>query len=247
MIGNVLITGVSSGIGWGLAREYLTKGIQVYGLSRRRPKEFIESPSFHFESIDLIESDKVPEGLKRLLGDLVHLDLVILNAGVLGRVADMEEITTDELRTVLEINLVANKVMIDALFGLGLPIQQIVAISSGAATAPNRGWNAYAISKAALNMMIGLYAVERAETHFCALAPGIVDTPMQDQIFDVPRDERFSSLDMLRNAKGSPMMPKPDVAAARLVDGIMGARKYPSGSFLDINSLVKRDWRSRTG
>jgi hypothetical protein len=91
-------------------------------------------------------------------------------------------------------------------------------------------------------MMIGLYAAERPETHFCALAPGIVDTPMQDQISDLPRDERFSSLDMLRSAKGSPMMPKPEVASSRLVEGIAKVTKYPSGSFLDIHSLVKRMW-----
>ena len=34
---NILITGVSSGIGEGLAREYLRQGATVWGLSRRCP------------------------------------------------------------------------------------------------------------------------------------------------------------------------------------------------------------------
>ncbi|HEX7861557.1 MAG TPA: SDR family NAD(P)-dependent oxidoreductase [Verrucomicrobiae bacterium] len=242
MVGNVFITGVSSGIGWGLAREYLAQGVEVYGISRREPKDFAGQTRFNFCSIDLGDSNLATHKIPELLRTAQRLDLVVLNAGVLGRVADMSDITADEFRHVLEINLIANKVVLDTLFSLKIPIQQVVAISSGAATTANRGWNAYAISKAALNMMIALYATERPETHFCALAPGIVDTQMQDQIFDMPREQRFASLDMLRTAKGSPMMPKPEAAAARLIDGIAKAPKYPSGSFLDIHSLVKRSW-----
>ena len=170
---------------------------------------------------------------------------MVLNAGILGRVADMREITVEEFREVMEVNLLANKVLLDAVFAQNIPVLQVVAMSSGAATTANRGWNAYSISKAALNMMIALYATERPETHFAALAPGIIDTPMQDQISQMPREGRFASLDMLRTAKGTPMMPKPEEAAARLVDGIAKATKFPSGSFLDINSLVKRSWSAK--
>ncbi len=242
MLRKVLITGVSSGIGLGLAREYLGQGVQVLGLSRRQPKEFSERESFRFERADLRKPDETREAIGRLLKGAEGLDLVILNAGVLGRVADMGEISVEEFREVMEVNLVANKVLMDAVFAQEIPVMQVVAISSGAATTANRGWNAYSISKAALNMMVALYAAERPETHFAALAPGIVDTPMQDRISEMPREGRFSSLEMLRSAKGSPMMPKPEEAAPRLVDGIAKATKFPSGSFLDINSLVKRSW-----
>lgn len=240
MIGNVLITGVSSGIGWALAREYLLQGVRVIGVSRREPEDLQENPKFKFESVDLRSSEDVTAVVRKLLSNVTRLDLLVLNAGVLGRVADMEEISARDLREVLEVNLVANKVVLDSVFGTGVPVHQVVAISSGAATMPNRGWNAYAISKAALNMMVALYALERPETHFAALAPGIVDTAMQDQISEVQPQERFASLELLRSAKGSPMMPSPEIAAARLVEGIAKVRKYPSGSFLDIRSLAKR-------
>ena len=39
---NILITGVSSGIGWGLAKHYLELGHTVFGLSRRTPKDLIK-------------------------------------------------------------------------------------------------------------------------------------------------------------------------------------------------------------
>lgn len=235
------ITGVSSGIGLGLTRAYLEQGVRVYGLSRRKP-QLAESNGFVFSDADLADLDPLPRALKGLLADAAQLDLVVLNAGVLGRIADLAEITMEEMKQVVQVNLWANKVILDTIFKLGIPVAQVVAISSGAATTPHRGWNAYAISKAALNMMMGLYAAERPKTHFCALAPGMVDTAMQDQVSEIPKDGRFPSLEMLRMAKGSPMMPKPDEVAPRLIEAIGKATKYPSGSFLDLNSLVKRTW-----
>ena len=66
MIGRVFITGVSSGIGLALAREYLRQGVAVYGVSRREPNELINEPKFHFERVDLANSQTVPGALKRL-------------------------------------------------------------------------------------------------------------------------------------------------------------------------------------
>ena len=138
MLRNVLITGVSSGIGLGLACEYLAQGVQVFGLSRREPKYFAGRGNFRFESVDLRISEEVSYAIGRLLAGVERLDLAILNAGMLGRVADMGEISVGEFREVLEVNLVANKVLIDAVFAQGIPVLQVVAISSGAATTANR-------------------------------------------------------------------------------------------------------------
>src|SRR5687768_12652266 len=110
MLRNVLITGVSSGIGLGLAREYLAQGVQVFGLSRREPTEFAGKESFRFESADLRKSEEAETAIEKLLKGTDRLDLAILNAGMLGRVADMGEISAAEFREVMEVNLVANKV-----------------------------------------------------------------------------------------------------------------------------------------
>src|SRR5215213_6733250 len=158
MLRTVLITGVSSGIGLGLAREYLVQGVQVLGLSRREPQEFKARSNFRFQNADLRKSHETSEAICRLLNGLDRVDLVILNAGILGRVADMGEIAVEEFREVMEVNLLANKVLLDVVFAQDIPVLQVVAMSSGAATTANRGWNAYSISKAALNMMIALYA-----------------------------------------------------------------------------------------
>lgn len=236
---NVFITGVSSGIGRGLAEECLRQDCEVYGVSRRESAELKGHPKFHFKALDLRELDGIEPGLRDLFAGLKKLDLAILNAGILGKIADLRETSLEDIQPVIDVNLWANKVIIDTLAKLDLEVSQIVTISSGAAVSAKRGWNAYSISKAALNMLTGLYAAELPEIHFCALAPGIVDTHMQDQLSSLPDDGRFSSIEMLRNAKGTPLMPEPGEAAGRLLTAMDRARKYPSGSFLDVNTLVK--------
>ena len=86
-------------------------------------------------------------------------------------------------------------------------IDQVIAISSGASQSGSRGWNGYSLSKAALNMLVKLYAGERPETHFTSLAPGLIDTAMQDYLTNLPEDSRYAPLEVLKAAKGTPKMP----------------------------------------
>lgn len=241
MTRTVFITGVSSGIGLGLAQACLQHGFEVYGISRREPPKLADHPSFHFKPLDLEKFDQIEIGMRDLLRPIESLHLVILNAGILGKLADLRDTPLAQMQHVMKLNVWANKIIIDALYTLRIPVQQVVAISSGAATSPHRGWNAYCISKASLNMLTALYAAERPETHFSAIAPGVVDTPMQDLIARMPQDNRFPTLESLRQAKGTPLMPSAREAADRLMEGFEKAVKYPSGSFLDLNTLVKRN------
>ena len=151
---NVLVTGVSMGLGHGFARALLEDGERVYGLSRREPEDL---PGMIFRAMDLADFDAVPGELSRLLDGLSRLDLLILNAGVLGEIRDMRESPLADLKNVMDVNLWSNKVLLDAIFESGIVVTQVVAISSGAAVNGNRGWSGYSISKAAFLMMMKLY------------------------------------------------------------------------------------------
>lgn len=237
---NVFITGVSSGIGLGLAKEYLDRGFDVYGVSRRDVREMGHDlgPQFHFASVDLTDEQHARDVIKQLLSGLKMIDVAILNAGVLGEIKDMQSASLDELRRTMEINVWANKTVIDSLIGLHIPIKQIVTISSGAAVNGNRGWNGYSISKAALNMMTMLYAREHDASHFCAVAPGLVDTAMQDHLCGLPEDPRYASLEVLKSKRGSDEMPTPQQLAPRLIKLFEFARdNFPSGDFVDIRDV----------
>lgn len=232
---NIFITGISSGIGLGLVKKYLEKGWQVYGLSRRACP--VTHENLHSIQADLQDTANLPGALYELFDGQKELDLVVLNAGVLGKIADMKDAPLTELRQTMDINLWSNKVLLDWLFKHMDSVKQLIAISSGAAVNGNKGWNGYSISKAALNMMVKLYAVEQLDTHFISLAPGLVDTAMQEYLCSRKETEEFPSLARIQSARGTENMPGPDELAEKLPTVFEKIKNYESGSFVDIRKM----------
>ena len=240
---NIFITGVSSGIGHALANYYLQQGEKVYGLSRRTPADLIATNGqFIFHECDLANFDDVQKALQALPLAGTTLDLVILNAALLGRIEDLKITPLSELQHLMDVNVWANKILLDLLLKQCANVSQVVAISSGAAASPERGWGGYSISKAALNMLIALYAKENPQIHFCSLAPGVIDTPMQADLASRPADARFPSLEMLKSLRGTPVMPSTQEVAPKLIAAFEAARTHPSGAFLSLDQLVKKRW-----
>lgn len=228
-----LITGISSGLGRGLAEILLEEGWTVYGISRRKPEQ-LTGERFFFRSLDLSHLESVATGVLDLVRGAASFNLVVLNAGVLGGIRDMRESDLDTLRSVMDVNLWSNKVLLDTLFSLHIPVQRVVAISSGASISGARGWCGYGISKAALNMMIKLYAAEVESTHFLSLAPGLVRTAMQEYINAVPDPARFPVVQRLRDARNTGAMPDPVEAARTVLAAVERFSDRPSGSYVDI-------------
>ena len=54
------------------------------------------------------------------------MDLAVLNAGVLGRIADLRDVPVEELKQVMDVNLWANKALVDALLAGPREVAQIV-------------------------------------------------------------------------------------------------------------------------
>ena len=232
----IFISGVSSGLGYGLAKAYLAMGQEVYGCSRRKPEDLVDQ-GLHFAAIDLADSMAGPSEFCKLIDGILHFDLAILNAGKLGQIRDMKEASLEDLRETMEINVWSNKWLLDCLFTDERSVEQVVAISSGASQSGSRGWNGYSLSKSALNMLIKLYAGERSQTHFTSLAPGLIDTAMQDYLTSLPQDPRYGPLDILKAAKGTEIMPDGETCARRLIEVFPELLQVESGSYVDIRKL----------
>jgi NAD(P)-dependent dehydrogenase (short-subunit alcohol dehydrogenase family) len=228
------ITGTSSGLGHGLAKHLSDQGWTVYGCSRRG----CDLRGVHDRVVDLTDYSVVDQALERLLGDLPGLDLVVLNAGMLGGIERLTDTSLDHLKQVMEVNVWANKQVMDWLYRWRRPVGQVVMISSGAAVLGNKGWGGYALSKAALNMLARLYAHEFADTHISAVAPGIIDTPMMDYLCEQADAQTFPALRRLRRARGTEAMPEPEEAARRLFSVLPRLTDWPSGSFVDIREIL---------
>ncbi len=228
----IFITGTNSGIGKALVEYYLQNGAQVYGIGKKsRPT--IEHKRFSYFRVDLEALETIAPNLLYFLKDISHIDIAVLNAGILGEIKDMTDTYIYEIEKVMKVNVWANKVIIDTLCKLNVEIEQIVGISSGAAVNASRGWGGYSLSKSALNMLLRLYSREMPNTHITALAPGVVDTPMVRHITEEVDAEKYPSAKRLKNG---PIQNTKD-AAYRLAKVFEKIKMYESGSFLDIRNI----------
>ena len=232
---NIFISGISSGIGKALALRYADQGHLVYGLSRRTP-DFAHERIRH-RRVDLARLDAIGAEMAGLLDGAGRVELAILGAAAPGRIARMAHASMAELKAVMDVNLWAQKALLDALMA-GQPPARVVAISSGASVHGDVGWSGYALSKCALNMLVQLYACEYPATHFVALAPGLVATAMQDYVFHQVSAVEFPSVAPLHAARGTAAMPAPEQFARDVERAFARLCEVPSGAYVDLRDLA---------
>ncbi len=238
---NVIITGTSSGIGQGLAKEFMQRKDDVWAISRRKNEDLSTASNFHHLQLDLTDFNTVADELPRFIKPVETFDLIILNAGILGEIKWMSEIGVDEMKRVMNINVWANKVLLDSLFETGKRIKQVIGISSGASLRSTPGWGPYSMSKAGLNMLMNIYAKEYSDTQFNAFAPGLVDSEIQEKIYSIKETDKYPAIKRLQGARYTEKMPTPGKAAAMLIEGMKKARQYANGSFLDVREMAVSD------
>lgn len=231
---NILITGAGSGLGEALAKAYLENGDTVYAIGKTIPKKLDHYPHFFFFPYDLSETFMIQSTLKEFF-EHRSFDVVILNAGLLGKIQELSKTDLMAAKEVMEVNVWANKELIDSLH-THAHVKQIIGISSGAAINGSKGWGAYSLSKAALNMLLSVYAKELPDIHFTALAPGIIGTPMVQHIIDKVDDEIFPSAKQLKSGH----IQTPQEAAKRLIAIFPKLLNYESGSFLDVRTMENK-------
>jgi len=230
---NVFITGIGSGLGKSLAEYYLNKGYKVFALSRHLPENLKDNPNLHFHYCNLLALETVYNSTYQLLKDINDIELVILNAGLLTELKDIHDTPIYEMNKMMDINVWANKIILDVLIDLKMDIKEVIAISSGASVNGNRGWHGYSISKAALNMLIKLYSREMENTHLIALAPGLILTPMLEKFVLSADENKFPSI---KRIKSSPKM-TPEEAARKIDEVRPKLLELESGSYVDLRKL----------
>ena len=216
----VFITGISRGIGKGLCEKYLSLGYEVYAIGRSNPFREVK-----FQKVDVSAFELLPKAIENL--QMQNIDIAILNAGILGEIKDMKEWSIKELQNIMDINVWVNKVIIDNIHTF---TKKIVAISSGAAVNGNKGWGGYSISKAALNMLISLYAKE-IDSKIYALAPGVIKTDMVKKVISA-NHSKYPSLDRVESG-----MVGLDFGVERVIKAIDKLDKFQSGSFIDVRNF----------
>lgn len=163
----IMITGASSGIGQATARAALQAGARVILLARRKDRlDALADGSGKALAVacDVTQPDQIANAVRQGLARFGQIDVLINNAGQ-GLYAAVEEIEAAKFRVLLELNLVAPLMMMQAVIppmrrqGAG----RIINVSSGATLATYPGSAAYTSSKAGLNMLSGVARLELAD------------------------------------------------------------------------------------
>jgi NAD(P)-dependent dehydrogenase (short-subunit alcohol dehydrogenase family) len=189
-----LITGASRGIGAAVALRFAEEGAKLYllartagGLEEVDDKLRAAGGSATLIPLDLKDGaaiDRLPAALLEREG---RLDILIGNAAVLGTLSPLPHIAPEIWEEVMAVNVNANARLIRALDPLlrASDAGRAVFVTSGAARDSFPYWGAYAASKAALEMMVKVYAGEVHKTRIRVnlLDPGVVRTRMRAQAF----------------------------------------------------------------
>ena len=226
---NILITGCSSGLGLALTKYYLKKEYKVYGISRKKPS--ITNENFIHKSFDLSQVSKIKSKLTDFIKDINNLETVFLNAGMLGKIKILQELSIDEMNEVYSLNVYANKELLDIL--MQIKVNNVLVISSGASKTGYKGWGSYSLSKAGVNMLVNLYSNEMTNTKILAVAPGVIKTPMTDYIrFEIDEDI-FTSAKKLNEG----IVQTPEETAIKIDELINRIDEYESGSYVDVRQI----------
>src|SRR4029078_3562867 len=88
------------------------------------------------------------------------LDVLVLNAAMLGSLTPVQDIDPKEYSRILTLNVLANQALIAAFDALlkNADRADVVGITSSVGAEPRSFWGAYGSSKAALEGLLGAYA-----------------------------------------------------------------------------------------
>jgi NAD(P)-dependent dehydrogenase (short-subunit alcohol dehydrogenase family) len=178
-----LVTGASRGIGAATAEALGAAGAHVILVARTAAAlEDVEDRihaaggSATIAPLDLADGESIARLGAAVAERWPALDVLILNAAMLGSLTPVQDIDPKEYSRLLTLNLLANQALLAAFDPLLRKAEraEVVALTSSVGSEPRAFWGAYGSSKAALEILLGAYADETEHrTRMRALAfPG---------------------------------------------------------------------------
>ena len=159
-----LVTGAASGIGKACVAALLARGAAVVGLDVNPDVATIHRRRDYLGlHCNLTDEGAIASAIERAVLAYGGLDMLVLNAGIFAASRKISELASAEWRKVMAINLDANLFLLRAchpLLRLAPSGGRVVVIGSKNVPAPGPGAAAYSASKAALNQLARVAALE---------------------------------------------------------------------------------------
>lgn len=190
-----LVTGASRGIGAATAEALAALGAHVVLTARTAEAlEAVEERiheaggSATIAPLDLADGDSVARLATALAGRWKALDILVLNAAILGTLTPVTSIDTKEFNRILTLNLLAQQALITGFDPMlrRSNAGKVIAITSSVGRTPRAYWGAYGASKAALETLVAAYGDEMANISTVRTAivdPGATRTEMRARAY----------------------------------------------------------------
>ena len=190
-----LVTGASRGIGAATAEALAAAGAHVILVARStKALEEVEDRiheaggSATIAPLDLTQGEAIGKLATAAAERWPALDVLVLNAAMLGSLTPVEHIDAKEYARILTLNVAANQALIAAFDPMLRKAEraEIVAVTSSVGHAPRAFWGAYGSSKAALENLALSYADETAHSgkiRVHVIDPGATRTRMRELAF----------------------------------------------------------------
>lgn len=190
-----LVTGASRGIGAATAEALGLEGAHVIltartaeGLEAVEERIHAAGGSATIAPMDLTETDSIARLAHAMVGRWDALDILILNAAMLGTLGPVAQIDGKELNRLLTLNLLAPQALIAAFDPMLRRSEagRVLAITSSVGAEPRAYWGGYAASKAALENLAIAYSQEVGNVTPIKVAlvnPGPTATEMRARAF----------------------------------------------------------------
>ena len=234
----VWISGASSGIGKALVDNVPFDDARVIDISRRGGPD-----AEHLEA-DLSDPASWPtvaESFRKELGGFSGERVVFWHAaGSVQPVGFAGEVDTEAYTRNVLLNSAAGQVLGHSFLAAARDVdaeRYLVMVSSGAASLVGAGWSSYGAGKAALDQWVRDVGSEqdmRGGVQVVAVAPGVVETGMQEQIRetseeDFPKRQKFVELHQ------SGELSDPDEVAGQL--WALLQKGFENGAVLDLREV----------
>ena len=190
-----LVTGASRGIGAATAEALAVAGAHVILTARTAPALEEVEERIHaaggaatIAPMDLTEHEHIAKLAEAVAERWGSLDLLILNAAMLGSLSPVEHLDPKELTRVFALNVHANQALIAAFDPLLRRADKadVVGITSSVGSEPRAFWGGYGASKAAFEILLGAYADDTAHAgrlRVQIIDPGATRTRMRQLAF----------------------------------------------------------------
>jgi len=190
-----VVTGASRGIGAATAEALAGAGAHVILVARTTSALEEVEERIHaaggtatIAPLDLTDGESIGKLAGAVAERWEKLDILVLNAAMLGSLTPVQDIDPKEYSRLLSLNLLANQALVAAFDPLLRQAERadVIAITSSVGAEPRAFWGAYGSSKAAVETLLGSYADETARTgriRIHIVDPGATRTRMRALAF----------------------------------------------------------------